>query len=70
MKQGLLVYDKRLLTKKIKLQLDKIIYTVKLEMFADINVCEFIILKVFALLMFEFLGLSKVNLYSPQTVFC
>ena len=47
MKQGLLVYDKRLLTKKIKLQLDKIIYTVKLEMFADINVCEFIILKVF-----------------------
>ena len=35
------------------------LYTVKLEMFADINVCEFVILKVFALLMFDILGLPK-----------
>ena len=35
--------------------------TVKLEMFADINVCEFFILKVFALLKFAILGLPKVN---------
>ena len=35
--------------------------TVKLEMFADINVCEFVILEVFALLKFANLGLSKVN---------
>ena len=35
--------------------------TVKLEMFADINVCEFVILKVFALLKFANLGLPKVN---------
>ena len=32
--------------------------TVKLEMFADINVCEFVILEVFALLKFANLGLS------------
>ena len=31
-------------------------------MFADINVCEFAILKVFALLKFAILVLSKVNL--------
>ena len=30
-------------------------------MFADINVCEFVILKVFALLKFAILGLPKVN---------
>ena len=30
-------------------------------MFADINVCEFVILKVFALLKFANLGLPKVN---------
>ena len=41
-------------------------YTVKLEMFADINVCEFVILKVFALLMFAILGLPKVNLCVPH----
>ena len=35
--------------------------TVKLEMFADIIVCEFVILKVFALLMFAIIGLPKVN---------
>ena len=31
-------------------------------MFADINVCEFVILKVFALLKFATLGLPKVKL--------
>ena len=35
--------------------------TVKLELFGDINVSEFVILKVFALLMFAILGLPKVN---------
>ena len=34
-------------------------------MFADINVCEFVILKVFALLKFEILGLPKVNFVFP-----
>ena len=34
-------------------------------MFADINVCEFVILKVFALLKFAILGLSKVNFVFP-----
>ena len=43
--------------------------TVKLEMFADINVCEFVILKVFALLKFAILGLPKVNFVFPQKVF-
>ena len=41
-------------------------YTVKLEMFADINVCEFVISKVFALLKFAILGLPKVNFVFPQ----
>ena len=40
-------------------------YTVKLEMFADINVCEFVILEVFALLKFANLGLFKVNFLFP-----
>ena len=35
-------------------------------MFADINVCEFVILKVFALLKFAILGLTKVNFVFPQ----
>ena len=35
-------------------------------MFADINVCEFVILKVFALLKFAKLGLPKVNLCVPH----
>ena len=35
-------------------------------MFADINVCEFVILKVFALLKFAILGLPKVNFVFPQ----
>ena len=35
-------------------------------MFADINVCEFVILKVFALLKFAILGLPKVNYVFPQ----
>ena len=39
--------------------------TVKLEMFADINVCEFVILEVFALLKFANLGLSKVKFLFP-----
>ena len=39
--------------------------TVKLEMFADINVCEFVILEVFALLKLANLGLSKVNFLFP-----
>ena len=34
-------------------------------MFADINVCEFDILKVFALLKFAILGLPKVNFVLP-----
>ena len=34
-------------------------------MFADINVCEFVILEVFALLKFANLGLSKVNFLFP-----
>ena len=34
-------------------------------MFADINVCEFVILKVFALLKFAVLGLPKVNSVFP-----
>ena len=37
-------------------------------MFADINVCEFVILKVFALLKFAILGLPKVNFVFPQNV--
>ena len=48
-------------------QTERCIYnTVKLEMFADINVCEFVILKVFALLKFAILGLPKVNFVFPQ----
>ena len=39
--------------------------TVKLEMFADINVCEFAILKVFALLKFAILVFPKVNFVFP-----
>ena len=34
-------------------------------MFADINVCEFVILKVFDLLKFVILSLPKVNLVFP-----
>ena len=34
-------------------------------MFADINVCEFVILKVFVLLKFAILGLPKVNFVFP-----
>ena len=34
-------------------------------MFADINVWEFVILKVFALLKFAILGLPKVNFVFP-----
>ena len=45
------------------------IYTVKLEMFADINVCEFAILKVFALLKFAILVLPKVNFVFPTNSF-
>ena len=41
------------------------LHTVKLEMFADINVCEFAILKVFALLKFAILVLPKVNFVFP-----
>ena len=38
-------------------------------MFTDINVCEFVILKVFALLKFAILGLSKVNfVFSTNSV--
>ena len=38
-------------------------------MFADINVCEFVILKVFALLKFAISGLSKVNfVFSTNSV--
>ena len=40
--------------------------TVKLEIFADINVCEFVILKVFALLKFAILGIPKMNFVLPQ----
>ena len=36
-------------------------------MFPDINVCEFVILKVFALLKFAILGLLKVN-FAPHSV--
>ena len=44
--------------------------TVKQEMLADINVCEFAILKVFALLKFAILVLPKVNFVFPiRTVF-
>ena len=39
--------------------------TVKLEMFADINVCEFVISKVFVLLKFAIFGLPKVNFVFP-----
>ena len=42
-----------------------VVNTVKLEMFADINVCEFAILKVFALLKFAILVLLKVNFVFP-----
>ena len=35
-------------------------------MFADIKVCEFVILKVFALLKFAILGLPKVNFIFPK----
>ena len=38
-------------------------------MFADINVCEFLILKVFALLKFAILGLPKVKFVFPQNNF-
>ena len=34
-------------------------------MFADVNVCEFVISKVFALLKFAILGLLKVNFVFP-----
>ena len=40
-------------------------HTVKLEMFADMNLCKFVILKVFALLKFVILGLPKVNFVFP-----
>ena len=43
--------------------------TVKLEMFADINVCEIAILKVFALLKFAILVLPKVNFVFPMNGF-
>ena len=43
------------------------INTVKLEMFADINVCEFVILKVFALLKFAILGLIPRSHYRAIT---
>ena len=45
--------------------MDNMINTVKPEMFADINVCEFVILEVFALLKFANLGFSKVNFVFP-----
>ena len=38
-------------------------------MFVVINVCEFAILKVFALLKFAILVLPKVSFVFPQTVF-
>ena len=44
-------------------------HTVKLEMFADINVCEFAILKVFALLKFAILVLPKVKFVFPMNSF-
>ena len=44
-------------------------YTLKLEMFADINVCEFAILKVFALLKFAISVLPKVNFVFPTNSF-
>ena len=37
-------------------------------MFADINVCEFVISKVCALLKFAILGLSKVNFVFPTNI--
>ena len=39
--------------------------TVKLEMFADINVCEFVILKVFCTIKVCILGLPEVNFVFP-----
>ena len=36
-------------------------------MFTDINVCEFVILKVFATLKFATLGLPKVNFVFPHS---
>ena len=46
-----------------------VIHTVKLEMFEDINVCEFAILKVFALLKFAILVPLKVNFVFPMNSF-
>ena len=43
----------------------ELIDTVKLEMIADINVCEFAILKVFALIKFAILVLPKENFVFP-----
>ena len=43
--------------------------TVKLEMFTDINVCEFAILKVFALIKLAILVLPKVNFVFPMNSF-
>ena len=37
-------------------------------MFADINVCEFVILEVFALLKFAILGLPEVNFVFPTNI--
>ena len=54
------------MTNKIRLFLeDQGEDTVKLEILADINFCEFVILEVFALLKFANLGLSKVNFLFP-----
>ena len=50
----------------LKSQIFNVLVTVKLEMFVDINVCEFLILKIFALLKFAILGLPKVNFVFPQ----
>ena len=55
-----------IVTCQIPLKIIKETNTVKLEMFADINVCEFVILKVFALLKFAILGLPKVNFVFSQ----
>ena len=44
-----------------------LLITVKLEMFADINVCEFAILKVFTRLKFAILVLPKVNFVFPTS---
>ena len=39
-------------------------------MFADINVCKFVILNVFAVLKFEILGLPNVNFVFPTNSTC